>query len=155
MRRRGFSLLAVVVVLAILAILLQAAVALLTARLRETRWRGESRYAEELARSGVDFARACLDADEGGGSCGRTLPVEGGEIVVEVTPTAKGQRITSRGRVLAGSEVRAERTEVVEVRAAGQPEEDPGGEAPPDPGAGDQDAEAEAEEDAEAVIEPF
>lgn len=133
MRRRGFSLLSVVVVLAILAILLQAAVALLTARLRETRWRGDSRYAEELARSGVDFARACLDADEGGGSCGRTLPVEGGEIVVEVTPTPKGQRITSRGRVLAGTEVRAERTEVADVRAPGSAEPGPAGEeAPPD-----------------------
>lgn len=133
MRRRGFSLLSVVVVLAILAILLQAALSLLTARLRETRWRGDSRYAEELARSGVDWAKACLAAGDGAGGCAKTLTVEGGEIRIQVTDGTEGFQISSNGRVLGGTEVRAQRTESAGFRPPPAPAAPP---AEPDPGSG-------------------
>ena len=148
MRRRGFSLLSVVVVLAILAILLQAALSLLTARLRETRWRGDSRYAEELARSGVDWAKACLAAGGGAGGCAKTLTVEGGEILVQVTDATEGFRISSNGRVLGGTEVRAQRTESADFRPPPAPAGHPAEESPAP-------AEPDAEPPAGSVIDPF
>lgn len=143
-RQRGFSLLTVAVVLAILSILLQAGLTLLDAQVKETRWRADSRYAEELARSGVDWAKACLALESGG--CSTSLEARGGTIRVEVEGGPDVFDIRSSGRVVVEGTVRAERVEEARYRPPERPVDPsvepprepapPAGEPPTDPAGG-------------------
>jgi hypothetical protein len=130
-RDRGFSLMTVALILAILALLLEAAGRLLMANMKQTRWRGDALYAEELARSGIDWAQSCIAA--GKASCGTTLPVADGEVQVEVRPLGEDVfEIRSQGRVVVEKAVRATRDEKVRFQRpkAGSGEGTGGG---PDP----------------------
>ena len=84
--------------------------------LRASRRRANDRYAVELARSGVDWARAWL-MEKGRVPVG-PLKLQGGEIEVRVEELASGgRRIVSVGRVLEGSARVAGRREVVVLEA--------------------------------------
>jgi hypothetical protein len=112
---RGSSLLLVMGILVILAFVLGILASILLTDLRATRRRANDRYAVELARSGVDWARAWL-MEKGQPPPGR-LKVEGGEIEVRLETLPSGdRRIVSVGRVLERSgTVLAARVEVVEM----------------------------------------
>jgi len=110
-RERGSSLLLVMGILVVLALVLGVLASILLADLNATRRRANDRYAVELARSGVDWARAWL-MEKGQLPPGR-LKVQGGEIEVraEELPSG-GRRIVSVGRVLESSALLAARVEV-------------------------------------------
>ena len=115
---RGSSLLLVMGILVIFALVLGVLASILLTDLRETRRRANDRYAVELARSGVDWARAWL-MEKGQLPTGR-LKVQGGEIEVraEELPSG-GKRIVSVGRALESSAVLAARVEVAVMKVAG------------------------------------
>jgi hypothetical protein len=117
-RGRGSSLLLVMGILVVFGLVLGVLASILTTDLRSTRRRANDRYAVELARSGVDWARAWL-MEKGQVPPGR-LKVEGGEIEVraEELPSG-GKRIVSVGRVLESSAVLAARVEVAVMEVAG------------------------------------
>jgi type II secretory pathway component PulK len=111
-RARGSSLLLVMGILVIFALVLGVLASILMTDLRATRRRANDRYAVELARSGVDWARAWL-MEKGQVPPGR-LKVEGGEIEVRMEELPSGgRRIVSVGRVVEGSALLAARVEVV------------------------------------------
>ncbi|HEX5854791.1 MAG TPA: hypothetical protein VFZ57_04155, partial [Thermoanaerobaculia bacterium] len=84
--------------------------------LNETRRRANDRYAVELARSGVDWARAWL-MEKGQLPSGR-LRLAGGEIEVRVEELPSGgRRIVSVGRVVEGAAYLAARRETVVIEA--------------------------------------
>lgn len=111
-RERGSSLLLVVGILVIFALVLGVLASILLTDLRSTRRRANDRYAVELARSGVDWARAWL-MEKGQLPPGR-LELQGGEIEVraEELPSG-GRRIVSIGRVVERSVQVAARVEIV------------------------------------------
>ncbi len=110
--RRGSSLVLVLATLAIFGLILGVLVTILVTDLRESRRRANDRYAVELARSGVDWARAWLM--EKGSVPSGPLKVEGGEIDVHVEEIPSGgRRIVSVGRVVEGRAWLAARREVV------------------------------------------
>jgi len=111
-RERGSSLLLVVGILVIFALVLGVLASILLTDLRSTRRRANDRYAVELARSGVDWARAWL-MEKGQLPPGR-LELQGGEIEVraEELPSG-GRRIVSIGRVVERSAQVAARVEIV------------------------------------------
>lgn len=115
---RGSSLLLVMGILVIFALVLGVLASILLTDLRETRRRANDRYAVELARSGVDWARAWL-MEKGQLPPGR-LKLEGGEIEVraEALPSG-GRRIVSVGRVVERSALLAARVEVVVMEVVG------------------------------------
>ena len=117
-RERGSSLLLVMGILVVLAIALGILASILLTDLRATRRRANDRYAIELARSGVDWARAWL-MEKGQLPPGR-LKVQGGEIEVraEALPSG-GRRIVSVGRVVERSALLAARVEVVVMEVVG------------------------------------
>jgi len=109
---RGSSLLLVVGILVIFALVLGVLASILLTDLRSTRRRANDRYAVELARSGVDWARAWL-MEKGRLPPGR-LELQGGEIDVraEELPSG-GRRIVCIGRVVERSAQVAARVEIV------------------------------------------
>ena len=115
-RKRGSSLILVLATLAVFGLILGVLASILLTDLRASRRRANDRYAVELARSGVDWARAWL-MEKGHVPDGH-LKVEGGEIEVRVEELASGgRRIVSVGRVLEGSARVAGRREVVVLEA--------------------------------------
>jgi hypothetical protein len=99
-------------ILVIFALVLGVLASILTTDLRSTRRRANDRYAVELARSGVDWARAWL-MEKGQVPPGR-LEVHGGEIEVRMEELPSGgRRIVSVGRVVESSVLVAARVEVV------------------------------------------
>jgi len=115
-RERGSSLILVLGTLAVFGLILGVLASILLTDLRASRRRANDRYAVELARSGVDWARAWL-MEKGHVPDGH-LKVEGGEIEVRVEELASGgRRIVSVGRVLEGSARVAGRREVVVLEA--------------------------------------
>jgi len=119
-RERGSSLLLVVGILVIFALILGVLASILLTDLRATRRRANDRYAVELARSGVDWARAWL-MEKGQLPPGR-LEVQGGEIEVraEELPSG-GRRIVSVGRVVEHSALLAARVEVAVMEVSAPP----------------------------------
>jgi len=115
-RERGSSLLLVVGILVIFALVLGVLASILLTDLRATRRRANDRYAVELARSGVDWARAWL-MEKGRLPAGR-LELQGGEIEVraEELPSG-GRRIVSVGRVVEHAAPLAARIEVAVMEA--------------------------------------
>ena len=119
-RERGSSLLLVMGILVVLALVLGVLASILLTDLRETRRRANDRYAVELARSGVDWARAWL-MEKGQLPPGR-LKVEGGEIEVHADELPSGgKRIVSVGRVVERSAVLAARVEVAVMEVSAPP----------------------------------
>ena len=115
-RKRGSSLILVLATLAVFGLILGVLASILLTDLRASRRRANDRYAVELARSGVDWARAWL-MEKGHVPDGH-LKVEGGEIEVRVEELASGgRRIVSVGRVLEGAARVAGRCEVVILEA--------------------------------------
>jgi hypothetical protein len=115
-RKRGSSLILVLATLAVFGLILGVLASILLTDLRASRRRANDRYAVELARSGVDWARAWL-MEKGHVPDGH-LKVEGGEIEVRVEELASGgRRIVSVGRVLEGAARVAGRREVVVLEA--------------------------------------
>jgi hypothetical protein len=108
----------VVGILVIFALVLGVLASILLTDLRATRRRANDRYAVELARSGVDWARGWL-MEKGQLPPGR-LKLEGGEIEVrtEELPSG-GRRIVSVGRVLERSAVLAARVEIAVMEVGG------------------------------------
>ncbi len=117
-RERGSSLLLVMGILVIFALVLGVLASILQTDLRATRRRANDRYAVELARSGVDWARAWL-MEKGQLPPGR-LKLQGGEIEVraEELPSG-GRRIVSVGRVMERSAQLAARVEVAVMEVVG------------------------------------
>ena len=110
---RGSSLVFVLGTLAIFGLILAVLASILMTDLRASRRRANDRYAVELARSGVDWARAWLM--EKGQLPGGTLKVQGGEIEVRVEELPSGgRRIVSVGHVVEGAARVAGRREVVD-----------------------------------------
>ena len=110
-RERGSSLVFVLGVLAIFGLILGVLASILLTDLRASRRRANDRYAVELARSGVDWARGWLM--EKGHVPGGTLEVQGGEIEVRVEELPSGgRRIVSLGHVVEGAARVAGRREV-------------------------------------------
>lgn len=110
-RERGSSLLLVMGILVVFALVLGVLASILLTDLRATRRRANDRYAVELARSGVDWARAWL-MEKGQLPSGR-LSVEGGEIEVHADELPSGgKRIVSVGRVMERSALLAARVEI-------------------------------------------
>ena len=110
-RERGSSLVFVLGVLAIFGLILGVLASILLTDLRASRRRANDRYAVELARSGVDWARGWLMAK--GHVPGGTLEVQGGEIEVRVEELPSGgRRIVSLGHVVEGAARVAGRREV-------------------------------------------
>jgi hypothetical protein len=123
---RGSSLLLVMGILVIFALVLGILASILLTDLRETRRRANDRYAVELARSGVDWARAWL-MEKGRLPHGR-LKLEGGEIEVRVEELPSGgRRIVSEGRVVTGSARLASRRETAVIAASAPAAAPPGG----------------------------
>ena len=119
-RERGSSLLLVMGILVVFALVLGVLASILLTDLRETRRRGNDRYAVELARSGVDWARAWL-MEKGRLPSGR-LKLEGGEVEVRVEELPSGgRRIVSVGRVVEGSAYLAARQEIVVIEVSAPP----------------------------------
>jgi hypothetical protein len=115
-RDRGSSLILVLGTLAVFGIILGVLASILLTDLRASRRRANDRYAVELARSGVDWARAWLM--EKGHVPGGPLKVQGGEIDVRVEELPSGRRrIVSVGRVVEGAARVAGRREVVVLEA--------------------------------------
>jgi hypothetical protein len=120
--RRGSSLLLVMGILVIFALVLGILASVLMSDLRSTRRRANDRYAVELARSGVDFARAWLM--EKGQVPSGTLRLQGGEVDVRVDELPSGgRRIVSVGRVVEGEMSLSARREVVVLAATVTPSE--------------------------------
>ncbi|HSB62774.1 MAG TPA: hypothetical protein VLJ18_01355 [Thermoanaerobaculia bacterium] len=108
---RGSSLLLVMGILVVFALVLGVLASILMTDLRATRRRANDRYAVELARSGVDWARAWL-MEKGQLPPGR-LEVEGGEIEVHADELPSGgKRIVSVGRVVERAALLAARVEI-------------------------------------------
>ena len=125
-RDRGSSLILVLGTLTVFGLVLGVLASVLLTDLRASRRRANDRYAVELARSGVDWARAWLM--EKGRLPGGTLNVEGGEIEVRVEELPSGgRRIVSVGRVVVGAARVTSRREVVVLDAPARPG------APPEP----------------------
>lgn len=99
---RGSAFLTVVAVLALLSILMGTAMQILVSHLRESKRRGDAAYAGELARSGLDWARACI-AQGGGASCTRRLELGGGVVEVTVTHEDEGFLVTATATIVRGS----------------------------------------------------
>lgn len=97
-RARGSAFIAVVAVLALLSILMQVALQLLVAHVSESRRRGDSAYAGELARSGLAWARACIAT--GSSACTTRLDLPGGRIAVDARFDGEAFDVTARGTVL-------------------------------------------------------
>jgi type II secretory pathway component PulK len=115
-RERGSSLILVLGTLAVFGLILGVLASILLTDLRASRRRANDRYAVELARSGVDWARAWL-MEKGRVPVG-PLKLQGGEIEVRVEELASGgRRIVSVGRVLEGAARVAGRCEVVILEA--------------------------------------
>jgi len=105
-------------VLAVFGLVLGVLASILLTDLRASRRRANDRYAVELARSGVDWARAWLM--EKGHVPGGTLKVEGGEIDVRVEELPSGgRRIVSVGHVVEGAARVVGRREVAVLEAPG------------------------------------
>jgi len=102
-KRRGFALVAVTAVLALLLLVFAVLAKLLVDDLADTRRRANAAYARELSASGLAWARAAIA--HGGALAPETLEVAGGRI--EVTPeiTERGLRVVSVGFVTAGPAV--------------------------------------------------
>jgi type II secretory pathway component PulK len=116
-RKRGSSLILVLGTLAVFGLVLGVLASILLTDLRASRRRANDRYAVELARSGVDWARAWL-MEKGRVPDGH-LKVEGGEIEVRVEELADGQlRVLSTGRVREGEATLAARREVTVFAAS-------------------------------------
>jgi hypothetical protein len=125
-RDRGSSLILVLGTLAVFGLILGVLASILLTDLRASRRRANDRYAVELARSGVDWARAWLM--EKGHVPGGPLKVEGGEIEVRIEELPSGgRRIVSVGRVVEGAMRVAGRREIVVLEAPARPD------APPEP----------------------
>lgn len=106
----------VIAVLAILSVLMHLALSLLVSRAETSKRRTNVLYADELARSGSAWARACLDAKLG--SCSHaTFSVASGEIEVTVeSGYASGHwRVTSKGTSKLSGEPAEIRVEEVDV----------------------------------------
>jgi type II secretory pathway component PulK len=116
-RPRGSSLVIVLGVLTLLAMVMAVMAQALVTDLRQTRRRANVRYAIELAHSGIDFARATLEA--GRGLEEQVLHVAGGDIELRVERREGGHRVTASGRVRLGGAVLEIREEVLEVRVPG------------------------------------
>jgi hypothetical protein len=107
-------------ILVVFALVLGVLASILLTDLRATRRRANDRYAVELARSGVDWARAWL-MEKGQLPPGR-LKVEGGEIEVHADELPSGgKRIVSVGRVLDRSALLAARVEVATMEVSPPP----------------------------------
>lgn len=116
-RKRGSSLILVLGTLAVFGLILGVLASILLTDLRASRRRANDRYAVELARSGVDWARAWLM--ENGRVPGGHLKVEGGEIEVRVEELPDGRlRVLSTGRVREGEATLAARREVTVFAAS-------------------------------------
>jgi hypothetical protein len=125
-RDRGSSLILVLATLAVFGLILGVLASILLTDLRASRRRANDRYATELARSGMDWARAWLM--EKGHLPGGPVKLQGGEFEVRVEELPSGgRRIVSEGRVLEGAARVAARREVVVFEAPARPG------APPDP----------------------
>ena len=121
-RERGSSLILVLGTLAVFGLILGVLASILMTDLRASRRRANDRYAAELARSGVDWARAWLM--EKGHVPDGPLKVEGGEIEVRVEELPSGgRRIVSVGRVVERAARVAARREVVVLEAPARPGE--------------------------------
>jgi Tfp pilus assembly protein PilX len=115
--QRGSTLLLVLGTLVIFALILGILATILLTDLRATRRRANDRYAVELARSGVDWARAWL-MEKGQLPPGR-LTLEGGEIEVRAEELPDGRlRVLSTGRVRGGEATLAARREVTVFAAS-------------------------------------
>jgi len=114
---RGSSLLLVMGILVVFGLVLGVLASILLADLRATRRRANDRYAVELARSGVDWARAWLM--EKGQLPPGPLKVEGGEIDVRTEELPDGGlRVLSTGRAREGEATLAARREVMVFAAS-------------------------------------
>jgi Tfp pilus assembly protein PilX len=115
--QRGSTLLLVLGTLVIFALILGILATILLTDLRATRRRANDRYAVELARSGVDWARGWL-MEKGQLPPGR-LTLEGGEIEVRAEELPDGRlRVLSTGRVRGGEATVAARREVTVFAAS-------------------------------------
>jgi hypothetical protein len=98
-------------ILVVFALVLGVLASILLTDLRATRRRANDRYAVELARSGMDWARAWL-MEKGQLPPGR-LKVQGGEIEMRAEELPEGGlRVVSTGRVREGEATLAARREV-------------------------------------------
>jgi hypothetical protein len=127
--RRGSAFITVLAVLALLAILMEMALQLLVSHVSESRRRGDSAYAGELARSGLAWARACIAAR--GGACSARVTVGGGVMDVRSTFDGEVYTVTSRGIVLRGGADGPSREATTQVRPP--PPEESTSAAPPLP----------------------
>ncbi|HEX7614728.1 MAG TPA: hypothetical protein VF554_05545 [Thermoanaerobaculia bacterium] len=119
-RDRGSSLILVLATLAVFGLILGVLASILMTDLRASRRRANDRYAAELARSGVDWARAWLM--EKGHLPGDPPSLQGGEIEVRVEELPSGgRRIVSVGHVVEGAARVAGRREVVVLEAPARP----------------------------------
>jgi Tfp pilus assembly protein PilX len=115
--QRGSTLLLVLGTLVIFALILGILATILLTDLRATRRRANDRYAVELARSGVDWARGWL-MEKGQLPPGR-LTLEGGEIEVRAEELPDGRlRVLSTGRVRGGEATVAAQREVTVFAAS-------------------------------------
>ncbi|HQR66199.1 MAG TPA: hypothetical protein PLB02_02285 [Thermoanaerobaculia bacterium] len=119
MRRRGFALVAVTAVLALLLLVFAVLAKLLSGDLADTRRRANAGYARELSLSGLAWARAAIA--RGGALAPETLEVAGGRI--EVTPeiTDRGLRVVSVGLVTSGGAVVARHAAALEAGTSARP----------------------------------
>lgn len=116
MKRRGSAFVTVVAVLALLCILMEIALQLLVSHVSESRRRGDAAYAGELARSGLEWARACIAA---GSPCDGRREVAGGVIEIAATQDGEWLDVTSKGRVLRGGAPGPARIATTRIRKAG------------------------------------
>jgi Tfp pilus assembly protein PilX len=115
--QRGSTLLLVLGTLVIFALILGILATILLTDLRATRRRANDRYAVELARSGVDWARGWL-MEKGQLPPGR-LTLAGGEIEVRAEELPDGRlRVLSTGRVRGGEATVAAQREVTVFAAS-------------------------------------
>ena len=116
-RDRGFSVIAVVMVLLLLVVLMETALRLYVSHADQTKKSSDRYYATQLAHSGLDWARACLGATPTA-SCSATLDVGNGTIDVSVQRINENVKVRSTGKVLRHGAETIARTETMEFAPA-------------------------------------
>jgi type II secretory pathway pseudopilin PulG len=131
-RRRGSAFVTVIAVLAILAILMEIALQLVVTHINESRRRGDAAYAGQLARSGLEWARACIAS--GSPSCDRRLELAGGVITVTTQRDGELVKVKSCGSVMRGGAQGPTRETTTRVRPPDPANPAPSPSGPPEPG---------------------
>lgn len=118
-KRRGYSILAVMAVLLLVALVMNTVLSLVVSHLRQTRRRGDLLYAMQLARSGIDWAVGCLASGQRG--CQGTLTLAGGEIGVQIQGGSDLFHVRSEGKVVRDGVTLASRVLVLDYGAPPSP----------------------------------